>query len=83
MLDQDDPSFVRSSRHLKVEPKKLGASGKEPVCQCREYKRHVLSLGWKDPLKRGQGNPLQYSSLENPMDREAILSIYSIASLAW
>ena len=27
----------------------------------------VLSLGWKDP---GNGNPLQYSCLENPMDRE-------------
>ena len=29
----------------------------------------VQSLGWKDPLKGEPGNPLQYSCLENPMDR--------------
>ena len=28
----------------------------------------VLSLGWEDPLEKGNGNPLQYSCLENPMD---------------
>ena len=31
----------------------------------------VQSLAWKDPPGEGNGNPLQYSSLENPMDREA------------
>ena len=30
----------------------------------------VQSLGWKDPGE-GNGNPLQYSFLENSMDREA------------
>ena len=30
----------------------------------------VQSLGWEDPLE-GHGNPFQYSSLENPMDRGA------------
>ena len=29
-----------------------------------------LSLGWEDPLGEGNGNPLQYSCLGNPMDRE-------------
>ena len=29
----------------------------------------VRSLGWEDPLE--DGNPLQYSCLENPMDRGA------------
>ena len=29
---------------------------------------HVRSLGQKDPLEGGHGNPLQYSFLENPMD---------------
>ena len=29
----------------------------------------VQSLGWEDPGKEGNGNPLQYSYLENPMDR--------------
>ena len=28
----------------------------------------VQSLGWKDPLEKENGNPLQYSCLENPMD---------------
>ena len=30
----------------------------------------VQFLGWEDPLE-GNGNPLQYSCLENPMDRGA------------
>ena len=29
----------------------------------------VQSLGWEDPLEKENGNPLQYSCLENPMDR--------------
>ena len=29
----------------------------------------VQSLGWKDPLEKGNGNPFQYSCLGNPMDR--------------
>ena len=39
-----------------------GPSSKEPVCQCRRQGR---SLG------EGNGNPLQYSCLENPMGRRA------------
>ena len=32
----------------------------------------VQSLGWEDPApEQGNGNPLQYSSLGNPMDRGA------------
>ena len=31
----------------------------------------VLSLGWEDPLEEENGNPLQYSCLKNPVDREA------------
>ena len=32
----------------------------------------VSSLGWEDPLEKGTaGYPLQYSGLENPMDRGA------------
>ena len=30
----------------------------------------VPSLGWEDPLQKGNGNPLQYSCLGNPIDRE-------------
>ena len=33
----------------------------------------VRSLGWEDPLEEGRyGNPLQYSCLENPVDRGAL-----------
>ena len=31
----------------------------------------VQSLGWEDPLEEENGKPLQYSCLENPMDRGA------------
>ena len=31
----------------------------------------VQSLGWEDSPGAGNGNPLQYSSLENPMEGEA------------
>ena len=32
---------------------------------------HFRSLGWEDALEGEHGNPLQYSCLENPMDRGA------------
>ena len=31
----------------------------------------ALPLGQEDPLEEGTANPLQYSCLENPMDRGA------------
>ena len=36
-----------------------------------------LIPGWGRSLGQGNGNPLQYSCLENPMDREAWWAIYS------
>ena len=48
-----------------------GTSGKEPTCQCRRHKKtRVQSPGQEDPLPE-HGNPLQYSCLENPVDRGA------------
>ena len=35
------------------------------------FKTQVRSLGQEDPLEQGNDNPLQYSCLENPMDRKA------------
>ena len=29
------------------------------------------ALGWEYPLREGNDNPLQYSCMENPMDRGA------------
>ena len=40
----------------------------------------VQSLGQEDSPGGGHGNPLQYSCLENPMDRRAWLAaVYRIA----
>ena len=40
--------------------------------QCRRHKETcVLSLGRKDPLEEGTDNPLQYSCVENLLDRGA------------
>ena len=42
-------------------------SGKESPCQCRRRR----SDPWVRSPREGNGNPLQYSCLENPMDRGA------------
>ena len=41
---------------------------KKYACNSREW---ILSLGWEDPPGDGTGNPLEYSSLENSVDRGA------------
>ena len=48
-----------------------GTSCKEPACQCRKHKRHRFDP-WvgKIPCKEN-GNPLQYSCLENLTARGA------------
>ena len=45
-----------------------GTSGKEPTCQCRRHKRHEVDPWVGRSAGEGNGNPLQYSCLENPMD---------------
>ena len=48
-----------------------GASGKEPAYQYRKHKRRGF-IPWSGSSPGGgHGNPLQYSCLENPMDRGA------------
>ena len=46
-------------------------SGKEPVCQCRRQKRLEFDPWVGKSPGGGYGNPLQYSCLENPMERGA------------
>ena len=46
-------------------------SGKEPACQCRRHRRCWLDPGSGRSPGGGNGNPLQNSGLENPMDRGA------------
>ena len=46
-----------------------GTSGKEPVCQCRRYKRRRFDP-WVGKIPgEGRGNPFQFSCPKNPMDR--------------
>ena len=46
-----------------------GSDGKKRLLAMRETR--VQSLGREDSPGEGKGNPLQYSCLENPMDRGA------------
>ena len=46
-------------------------SGKESAWQCRRCKRQGLIPGLRRCPRVGNGNPLQYSCLENSMDRGA------------
>ena len=45
-----------------------GSDGKESACNAGDP---VLSLGQEDPLEKGMATPLQYSCLQNSMDRGA------------
>ena len=55
------------------------ANGKEPVCQCRRCKRY----GFHPWVGEGHGNPLQYSYLENPMDRGARQATVHRVAKSW
>ena len=52
---------------LKLEWLPRGVRGKESACQCKRHRRHGLGRF----LGGGNGDPLQYSCLGNPMDRGA------------
>ena len=47
------------------------ASGKESTCQCKRCKRRGLDLLVRKIPGLGNGNLLQYSHLENSMERDA------------
>ena len=47
-----------------------GASGKESACQCRRCKRCRFNPWYGKSPGEGNGNPLQYSCLRHPMERE-------------
>ena len=46
-----------------------GSDSKDSLTAMRET--WVRFLSWEDPLDKENGNPFQYSSLENPTDRGA------------
>ena len=43
----------------------------------------VQSLSWEDSPGEGNGNPLQYSCLENPMDRGAWWAMVHRVAKSW
>ena len=49
----------------------VGSVVKNPPAIRKMQEMQIRSLGQEDPLKEKNGNPLQYSCLENPMDIEA------------
>ena len=48
-----------------------GSVDKESTSDARDARDEGLIPGWKRSLGEGNGNPLQYSYLENPKDRGA------------
>ena len=50
-----------------------GASGKEPTCQYRRFKRWGLISGSGRFAEGEHGNPLQYSCLENPHGQRSLV----------
>ena len=60
-----------------------GTSGKEPTCQCKRHKIHRFDP-WvgKIPWRR-LWQPIQYSCLENPMDRGAWQATVHRVSKSW
>jgi len=56
---------------------------KNPPAMQEIQELRVGSLGQEDPLEEGIGNPLQYSYLENPMDRGAWWATVHTVTKSW
>ena len=59
------------------------ASGKEPAYQCRRHRDMDLIPGSERSPEGGHGNLLQYSCLENPMDRGAWQATVQRVANSW
>ena len=57
--------------------------GKESACQCRRHQKYGFSSGLGRSPGVGSGNPLQYSCLENSMDRGAWQAIVYWVAKSW
>ena len=65
-VNEPSKRMKRGIREVSGLPRRLGGKVIAPTQETR-----VRSLGWEDSPGEGNGNPLQYSCLENPMDRRA------------
>ena len=78
MIAASDQSYEGTQSHMCLYPfslKSFPGSGKELACDAGETREVDLILGWGRSLGGGNGNLLQYSCLENPMDRGTCLTI--------
>ena len=75
LKESDTTEQLNSSMLLLGLPRWL--SGKEPAASAGDTRDAGLIPGWGRSPGGGQGTPLQYSCLENPMDREAWWATYS------
>ena len=57
--------------------------GKESIASARDTGHVGLILGLGRPPGEGNGNPLQYSCLENPIDRGAWWNIAHEVTKSW
>ena len=60
-----------------------GSDGKESACNARDIRDPGLTPGWKRSPGEENGNPLQYSCLENSMDRGAWQATVHGVSKSW
>ena len=75
LKESDTTEQLNSSMLLLGLPRWL--SGKEPAASAGDTRDAGLIPGWGRSPGGGQGTPLQYSCLENPMDRGAWWATYS------
>ena len=57
--------------------------GKEPTCQCRDIRDAGLIPGLERSPREVCGNPLQYSCLENPIDKGAWWAMVHRIAKSW
>ena len=53
-------------------------SGKEPACQHKRHKRHQFDPWVEKSPGLGNGNPLQYSCLENPRGQRSLAIVHGV-----
>ena len=84
LLKAPSPSAIISHRGLELQHVNCGgtqtlgfpgsSSGKEPACQRRRCKRLGFDPGSRRSSREENGNSLQYSCLENPIERSLACS---------
>ena len=80
-------SLMQSLRKLNMHPTAewlpRWLRGKESACQCRSCRRHRFGPWVGKILGGGNGNPLQYSCWDNPMDRGAWQAAVHAVTKSW